>query len=91
MKIIYILFAFLLGGAFYVNAQVGSDSLYSEPYRSQYHFSPQKGWIGDPCGFMYYQGKYHMYWWGKVESTDLVHYQEVTPYAMTGADPMSFS
>lgn len=87
MKIIYILFAFLLGGAFYVNAQVGSDSLYSEPYRSQYHFSPQKGWIGDPCGFMYYQGKYHMYWWGKVESTDLVHYQEVTPYAMTGADP----
>lgn len=25
-----------------------------------------------------------MYWWGKVESQDLVHYQEVTPFAMTG-------
>ena len=27
-----------------------------------------------------------MYWWGKVESTDLVHYQQITPYAMTGTD-----
>ena len=27
-----------------------------------------------------------MYWWVKVESTDLVHYQQITPYAMTGAD-----
>ena len=26
-----------------------------------------------------------MYWWGKVESTDLVHYQQITPYAMTGS------
>lgn len=58
--------------------------LYSEPYRPQYHFSPAKGWIGDPCGFVHYQGKYHMFWWGKVESEDLVHYKEITPYAMTG-------
>ena len=64
-----------------------NDSLYHETYRSQYHFSPKKGWIGDPSGFMYYQGKYHMYWWGKVESSDLVHFNEVTPFAMTGADP----
>ena len=63
----------------------GSDSLFHEPYRSQYHFSPRKGWIGDPSGFMYYQGKYHMYWWGKTESADLVHFDEVTPFAMTGA------
>lgn len=25
-----------------------------------------------------------MFWWGKVESKDLVHYKEVTPFAMTG-------
>lgn len=61
------------------------DTLYHELYRSQYHFSPRQGWIGDPCGFIYYQGKYQMYWWGKVESEDLVHYQEVTPFAMKGA------
>ena len=39
-----------------------ADTLYREPYRPQYHFSPQRGWVGDPCGFMYYGGKYHLYW-----------------------------
>ncbi len=67
-------------------AQPAADSLYREPYRPQYHFSPQKGWIGDPCGFIHYGGKYHMYWWGKAESSDLVHYEEISPFAMTGAD-----
>ena len=86
MKFTFALYIFLLAGIVSVNAQVSSDSLYSEAYRPQYHFSPQKGWIGDPCGFIYYQGKYHMYWWGKVESTDLVHYNEITPFAMTGAN-----
>lgn len=86
MKIPAILGALLLAGTLSAGAQMNSDSLYKEPYRPQYHFSPEKGWIGDPSGFMYYQGKYHMYWWGKVESTDLVHYQQITPYAMTGTD-----
>ena len=86
MKIPTILGALLVAGTLSAGAQMNSDSLYKEPYRPQYHFSPEKGWIGDPSGFMYYQGKYHMYWWGKVESTGLVHYQQITPYAMTGAD-----
>ena len=81
-----ILSVLLLAGTLSASAQMNSDSLYKEPYRPQYHFSPEQGWIGDPSGFMYYQGKYHMYWWGKVESTDLVHYQQITPYAMTGAN-----
>ena len=45
--------------------------LYHEKYRPQYHFSPSKGWVGDPSGLMYYQGKYHLYWWGKAESKGL--------------------
>ncbi len=74
-----------------VYAQSCSDSLYNETYRPQYHFSPEKGWIGDPCGFMYYQGKFQMFWWGKVESDDLVHYRQITPFAMTGAaDSISY-
>lgn len=85
MKKIIILWCSLLLGTLSVIAE-GKDSLYRETYRSQYHFSPKKGWIGDPSGFMYYQGKYHMYWWGKTESADLVHFDEVTPFAMTGAD-----
>lgn len=53
-----------------------ASSLYHEKYRPQYHFSPSKGWVGDPSGLMYYQGKYHLYWWGKAESKDLVHFEE---------------
>ncbi|MBU3160883.1 GH32 C-terminal domain-containing protein [Clostridium frigoris] len=57
---------------------------YGEKYRGQFHFSPSSGWIGDVCGSLYYQGKYHMFWWGKATSTDLVHYDEETLNAMTG-------
>ncbi|KAA3437857.1 glycoside hydrolase family 32 protein [Rufibacter hautae] len=64
--------------------QKAAPEVYKEPYRPQYHFSPAKGWIGDPCGFMYYQNKYHMFWWGKVTSEDLVHYKEESPKVMKG-------
>ena len=40
-----------------VKAQLRSDSLYKEYYRPQFHFSPEKGWIGDPSGFIYYQAR----------------------------------
>jgi fructan beta-fructosidase len=87
MKRIYLLTMLLLVALMSVNAEETADTsnLYHEPYRPQYHFSPKAGWIGDPCGFMFYQGKYHAYWWGKAESTDLVHYQQITSYCMTGA------
>lgn len=61
-----------------LGVQAQQSSLYHEKYRPQYHFSPSSGWIGDPCGLMYYQGKYHLYWWGKAESKDLVYYEEKT-------------
>ena len=53
MKIPAILGALLLAGTLSAGAQMNSDSLYKEPYRPQYHFSPEKGWIGDPSGFMF--------------------------------------
>lgn len=53
-----------------------NDSLYKEHYRNQYHFSARHGWISDPCGFLYYEGKFHCYWWGCAESSDLVHFSE---------------
>lgn len=62
---------------------------YTEKYRSQYHFSPVYGWVGDLDGLIYYQGKYHLFWWGKATSTDLVHFDQVTidrGFALTG-DP----
>lgn len=62
------------------------QKVYNEPYRPQYHFSPEKGWIGDPSGLIFYQGKYQMFWWGKASSTDLVHYQQESSKVMTGDD-----
>lgn len=35
-----------------VLAQDTSRVSYSEIYRPQFHFSPKKGWIGDPCGLL---------------------------------------
>lgn len=60
---------------------VGSEPLYHEHYRNQYHFSPRKGWISDPCGFLYYEGKYHCYWWGCAESPDMVRFTEVNNHS----------
>lgn len=60
------------------------EPTYKELYRPQYHFSPSVGWIGDPCGLTYYQGKFHLFWWGKAESEDLVHYDEINRRAMQG-------
>ncbi|EJX10648.1 levanase (2,6-beta-D-fructanfructanohydrolase), partial [gut metagenome] len=87
MKLKTLISTLLLAGSLSAGAQSIPDSLYQEAYRPQYHFSPEKGWIGDPSGLMYYQGKYHMFWWGKAESTDLVHFHQVSPFVMTGENP----
>ena len=51
------------------------------------HFVPETGWINDPNGLIYSEGKYHLYFqhnpvdvnwgnmsWGHAESTDLLHW-----------------
>ncbi|MDE6556767.1 MAG: glycoside hydrolase family 32 protein [Duncaniella sp.] len=58
-------------------AQPDDTNLYREPYRPQYHFTPKHRWIGDPCGLVYNEGKYHAYSWGAVESDDLVFWNEI--------------
>ncbi|MGW3811072.1 GH32 C-terminal domain-containing protein [Micromonospora sp. NPDC005113] len=62
---------------------------YSEPYRGQFHFSSQGGWMNDPNGLLYYKGTYHFFYqhnphglgwdsihWGHATSTDLVHWTQ---------------
>lgn len=49
---------------------------FTQKFRPQFHFSPIKGWIGDPDGTIHYKGKYHLFWWGHAESPDLVHWQQ---------------
>ncbi len=62
---------------------------YTEQYRMQYHFSPERNWVNDPCGMVYLNGTYHLMYqynphgtqwgnmsWGHATSTDLMHWKE---------------
>ena len=51
-----------------------TDVTYKEKWRPQYHFTPAHRWIGDPCGLVHFDGKFHAYSWGAAESTDLIHW-----------------
>lgn len=58
------------------------EGLYTEDLRPQFHYTPPEGWIGDPNGLIYHEGKYHLYYWGHAVSNDLVHWEHL-PRAMS--------
>ncbi|KZN87917.1 Extracellular exo-inulinase inuE [Penicillium chrysogenum] len=85
MNAVHIIKALAVG----ILAGIANAFNYDQPYRGQYHFSPQENWINDPSGLLYHDGIYHLFFqynpggiewgnlsWGHATSKDLTHWEE---------------
>lgn len=81
-----------------VSVAAFTQSSFQEKYRPRYHFTPEKNWINDPNGLIYFGGEYHMFYqynpfgntwghmsWGHAISKDLVRWSEL-PVALSEED-----
>ena len=81
-------FAFLLVNIVFASLAFCAD--FDQPFRPQFHFSPQEHWTNDPNGLVYLEGEYHLFFqynpfgdqwghmsWGHAVSRDLIHWQQL--------------
>ncbi len=63
---------------------------YNEQYRPQFHFTPEKNFMGSPSAVVYYEGQYHLFYlynpsglkdtlihWGHAISADLIRWEHL--------------
>lgn len=83
-----------------------SGTRFADTYRPQYHYTPERNWMNDPNGMVFYEGEYHLFYqhtpfsaqpafdkmhWGHAVSKDLVHWEELAPAIAPDEDGSIFS
>ncbi len=76
----------------------------NEPFRPQFHFTPEKNWMNDPNGMVFYEGEWHLFYqynpagntwghmsWGHAVSKDLVRWEHLPLALAEENDVMIFS
>ena len=55
---------FVLLAAFFgtFSAPIAAVRAQPEPFRPQFHFSPQRNWMNDPNGMVFYEGEWHLFY-----------------------------
>ena len=93
MRRLLVLTSLTLGTAtFFKKHDKGDASELHYEQQPKYHVRPQQGWLNDPNGPIYVDGKYHLFFqhnerdaswgnivWGHATSSDLVHWELVSP------------
>ncbi len=91
-KIAYVIAVFLIGflQMSCKNTETSIETMGTEKFRPQFHFTPEANWMNDPNGMVYYEGEYHLFYqhypdstvwgpmhWGHAVSNDLVHWDHL--------------
>ena len=85
-----IAFLLILVGCSFEKKMNQKKEYYSEKFRPQFHFSPERNWMNDPNGMVFWDGEYHLFYqhypdgnvwgpmhWGHAVSTDLVTWKHL--------------
>lgn len=73
--------------ATFLHAAASGQERYREPFRPQFHFTPERNWMNDPNGMVLYDGEWHLFYqynphgdrwghmsWGHAVSRDLIRW-----------------